>query len=213
MTLLNAMPRSRRKPKNTPGKLRMTEAEFVAWADEDVRAEWVDGDVIIMSPVSDEHASLVMWLLSVTAVCVEEHDLGIVRGSEFTARFAKLARRRVPDLMFIDKSRRDQLQPNHYDGAPDLIMEVVSPDSLSRDWREKYLEYEKAGVREYWIIDPLSRRAEAYALTGRKYRRIEEKSGVIRSTVIRGFWLKTAWLWPDKRPAVLKTLRELGVKC
>ena len=37
-------------------RLRMTEAEFVAWVDEDTRAEWVDGDVILMAPVSGEHS-------------------------------------------------------------------------------------------------------------------------------------------------------------
>lgn len=43
-------------------------------------------------------------------------------------------------------------------------MEIVSPDSVARDWREKYFEYQRAGVREYWVLDPLVPTIEAYTL-------------------------------------------------
>jgi Uma2 family endonuclease len=171
----------------------MTEAEFVAWVDEDTRAEWVDGEVVIMSPVSELHSRLATWLINMMSIFVEEEDLGRVYGTEFMVRFKKLRRRRMPDLLFVAKGRTDLIKPNHFEGPPDLIIEIVSSDSESRDWREKFQEYERAGVREYWIIDPASEHAEACALgRGRKYRRIPEEAGVIKSTVIRGFWLKTA---------------------
>src|SRR5437868_15499435 len=80
-----------------PGR-RMTEEEFVAWCDEDTKAEWVDGDVIVMAPVSDAHSNLNGWLLALIRLFVENHDLGEVRGSEFQARFGNLRRRRVPDV-------------------------------------------------------------------------------------------------------------------
>jgi Uma2 family endonuclease len=190
----------------------MSEAEFVAWVDEESRAEWVDGEVLLMAPVSGEHAKLAVWLLGVTTAFVEKHDLGEIFGTEFTARFSKLRRRRLPDVMFVSKSRRKLIKENHFEGAPDLIMEIVSPDSESRDWRDKFTEYEKVGVREYWIIDPSSRHAEGYALNRRKrYVRIDEEAGVINSVILRGFWLKTDWLWPSSRPSLLQTLQELGL--
>src|SRR5204863_8223416 len=97
---------------------------------------------------------------------------------EFTARFASRRRRRVPDLMFISNARLRLLKPTHIEGAPDLIMEIVSPDSESRDRREKYLDYQAAGVCVYWIIDPLSRTIEVYTLSrDKKYRRIVEVEG------------------------------------
>ena len=79
------------------------------------------------------------------------------------------------------------------------------------DWREKYLEYEAAGVREYWVADPLSRRFEGYALgADGRYTLIEEKDGMVYSTVLTGFFLKPAWLWQEPLPNPLDILRELG---
>jgi Uma2 family endonuclease len=64
-------------------------------------------------------------------------------------------------------------------------MEIVSLESLPRDWRDKYWEYETAGVQEYWVIDPLAPHAEAYALgEDKRYARIAEQDEAIHSTVV-----------------------------
>jgi Uma2 family endonuclease len=206
---------------NLPPPGKMTEEEFVAWCDEDTRAEWVDGEVIMMSPVNVDHGRLLKWLLGVLGGFVEEKDLGEVL-PDVQVRLATQRTRRVPDIWFISNARRDLLRRAHLEGPPDLIIEIVSPDSEARDWREKYLEYQAAGVREYWVIDPMSQHAEAYALSGggsaetpaaaaSGYRRIEEKDGAIESVVLPGFRLRTAWLWPETRPKVLAALREIGL--
>jgi Uma2 family endonuclease len=92
-------------------------------------------------------------------------------------------------------------------------MELVSPDSVSRDWREKYIEYEKAGVPEYWVIDRPAGRMETYALSrGGTYRRLEEQQGRLRSAVLRGFYLRPQWILADNRPRVGAVLREMGVR-
>jgi Uma2 family endonuclease len=95
-------------------------------------------------------------------------------------------------------------------------MEIVSPDSESRDRREKYLEYEASGVREYWIFDQDSRRMEAYALPTRgrgprKYRRLKETDGRIDSKVLRRFYLRSSWVFRSPLPRVTPILKELGV--
>jgi Uma2 family endonuclease len=199
---------------------RMTEEEFVAWCDEDTRAEWVDGEVIMMSPMNAPHSDTVNWLGSVLRVFVEEHDLGVIH-SEVQTRFARLRRRRAPDIWFVTKDRVGLIHRNHLEGPPDLAVEIVSPDSEARDWREKYIEYEAVGVREYWVIDPSSEHMEAYSLTAvesqpgepaaTRYRRLPEDDGVIASVVLPGFRLRVEWLWPQTRVKVLEALAQLGV--
>jgi Uma2 family endonuclease len=178
---------------------------------EDIRAEWVDGEVIVMSPKSVEHGDLFRFLIVVLNGFVELHDLGKVMGSELFVRFPKQRRRRLPDLLFVSAARQDLFRKAHFEGAPDMIMEIVSPESEARDWRIKYLEYEAAGVREYWVIDPMSEHVELYVLSDKqRYERIAESEGWLTSTAVPGFRLKTAWLWPDTRPKAIEALKELN---
>ncbi len=192
---------------------RMTENQFVRWAFEhdDIRAEWADGKVEILSPENVDHSALLVWLFAVLAPFVQERDLGSILGSNFFVRFARQKRRRLPDVLFVSKSRLSIVKNTVVDGPPDLIIEVVSPESQTRDRRKKYLEYERAGVREYWIIDPLSRTIELYAPDRMKFVAVEEAAGAFQSKVLPGFFLKTAWLWRRPLPKVMGTLRELGV--
>ena len=191
---------------------RMTEEEFVAWCDEDTKAEWVDGEVIMPSPANLQHVTLAGFLLIVVRLFATQRGLGRAYGPELQVRFSALRRRRVPDLLFVATERMNILKPTEVDGAPDLIVEIVSPDSPARDWREKYLEYETAGVREYWVVDPMSQRFEGYTLSAEsRYALIEEKAGVVHSAVLAGFFLKPAWLWQEPPPNPLEVLRELGV--
>jgi Uma2 family endonuclease len=196
-----------------PPRLHMTEEEFVKWYDEDVKAEWVDGEVIIMSPVSGAHDDTQWWIRNLLQFYVDRRDLGLVRGPEFMIRLAKQRRRRVPDIIFVSKQRLDSVKECHVEGPPDLSIEIVSPDSESRDWREKYLEYEAAGVREYWVIDPMSQHIEAYALgADQKYVQIEEKDDKITSVLLPGWYVRPNWLFGEKRADVMAALGELGIR-
>ncbi len=189
----------------------MTEAQFDEWCDEDLRAEWVDGEIIIMPPANFEHDDLSTWLTTLIRMFIEEHDLGIMCAN-VSVRFGALRRRRDPDLFFISKDRQNLMRPTHFDGAPDLAMEIVSPDSQSRDRREKFTEYQKAGVREYWIIDPLSKTVELYRLERKRFKPVEEVNGSLASTVLRKFRIKPEQLWRKPLPKVSTVLRQLASK-
>jgi len=128
-------------------------------------------------------------------------------------RLPRRKTRRTPDLFFVSRSRLQIIKYDYVDGPPNLIMEIVSSDSKSRDWREKYFDYEKSGVQEYWIIDPYAERVEAYYLRrDRKYHRITEVDGQVRSRVIRRFQFRPAWLWKSPLTKVATVLKELGIR-
>jgi len=186
----------------------LSEEEFVAWCDEDVKAEWVEGRVIMMSPANTAHVRLTSFLDRVMAAFVERRDLGEVFGPELATRLSPRIRR-VPDLMFVAKERLPNVGPTHLEGPPDLALEIVSPDSVDRDWRAKYADYQAAGVREYWVIDPAHQRVEAYRLVDGAYQSIAHDQGRVASSVLAGFYLREEWLWRAELPKVSEALQEI----
>jgi len=196
-----------------PG-LRMTEKQFHewCWSKEKVRAEWVNGEVILLSPINIPEYRLNFWLCQLVAAAAGPEG-GEVFGVEVQVRLPNIRQRRNPDVFFVSHSRRRIIDHNYIDGPPDLIMEIVSPDSESRDWRDKYIDYEKSGVREYWIIDPGTKHVEAYSLgRDKRYQRIRLQDGRIKSKVIRKLYIRPEWLWKSPLPKVATVLKELGVK-
>ena len=188
----------------------MTEAEFDAWPDQDVKAEWVNGEVTVYMPEATRHNAIVVWLLTLIQLFADRHLLGRVFVTNGVVRFP--ARRRAPDLCFVAREHMDIVKSTYIDGAPDMIVEIVSPDSVERDWRDKYQEYEANGVREYWVIDLGYSRLRAYqrGADGR-YAAIEETDGKIASAVLPGFWVRPSDLWQDPLPNSVTVLQELGV--
>lgn len=188
---------------------KMTYEEFLAWADEDTLAEWVGGDVVMTSPASFEHQQIVDLLVSTMRPFVETHQLGVVLSAPFQMKVGE--RGREPDLLFLRSEQRDRLKPTYLDGPADLVIEVVSPESVSRDRGDKFVEYEAAGVEEYWLVDPRRKVAEFYRLDeqGRYQIALSGETGEFHSTVVPGFWARIEWFW--RPPMVLDVLRELGL--
>jgi Uma2 family endonuclease len=203
--------------KSLPKGLRMSEEEFIAWYTFEGQAEWVDGEVVIMSPVSLAHEHIQWWVKNLLKFYCDDKRLGMVMGPQFVMRLKfsaqrKKVSRREPDILFVAEARKDLVKPNHLDGPPDLAVEIISPESQNRDRRQKYLEYESAGVAEYWIIDPLSETVDAFAREGESFVEIPERQEKITSRVVPGWYLRPAWLWQQPRLDVRVALAELGIK-
>ena len=130
------------------------------------RAELIDGQIYDMAPPSPMHQELVMELSATLrdyikknggsckvypapfAVFLNEDDLNYVE----------------PDISVIcDSSKVDN---RGYQGAPDFIIEIVSPSSQRMDYQTKLFKYRTAGVREYWIVNPLQRTVQVYSFEG-----------------------------------------------
>lgn len=192
-----------------PPKQRMSEEEFVAWAlRTHTNAEWIDGEVVYVSPQNREHGSLQLWLMRLLSEYAEANDLGTVC-FEMLLRLSGGRRLRVPDIFFVRKGRESIIGETMVCEPPDLAIEIVSADSAARDWREKYLEYEDFGIREYWVIDPHLESVAAYTLDGQaKYQVIAIAEGKLYSRELPGLWLNTQWLSPSHRPPVSEVLRQ-----
>ena len=190
----------------------MTEDEFVEWCDEDIRAEYVDGKVIIMTPESVRDERMRWSIGTIWGLFVEHHDLGEIFGPNLQIRLRPRLRR-IPDLLFISHERLHLLEEAHFEGAPDFAMEIVSPDSKERDEDDKFKEYEAYGIREYWIIAPLSKRIDVYHLSdqGKYEPLLPDASDIYHSAVIPGFFVNPQWIWRQPPPKKRDILRELGI--
>lgn len=195
--------------------LRMSEEEFADWTALGNVGEWVDGEVIRMSAESLLHVELNAWLSMLVRLFVDRRQLGgRVTGPGYTVRLPNQRVRRVPDLLYVSREHLGRVGATLLEGPPDLSIEIVSVESQSRDRREKYTEYEGAGVREYWIVDPLSKTVEAYAIDPEGHFQLiaGADDGRIASVVLPGFYLRPEWLWQEPLPDVIATLRELGIQ-
>jgi Uma2 family endonuclease len=183
--------------------------EFLDWCDEDTRAEWVNGKVVLLSPDSIPHDDLIDFLGSILRIYAEERRLGRVFTKMILMKMDAIPSGRMPDLFFVARRQERRLKHYYLDDAAALALEVVSPDSVERDEDEKFREYAKAGVREYWLINPMRRAAAFFELKSGRYKPLAIEDGVIRSRVVDGFFLRIDWIW--NTPPVLEALRELGV--
>lgn len=100
---------------------------------------------------------------------VKRNDLGRVYLSPIDVILPGLASPVQPDILFIAKERLPIITKQTIDGAPDLVIEVLSPATLIHDRRIKYKLYEEAGVKEYWIVDVDQSMIEVFALTNGIY--------------------------------------------
>lgn len=186
----------------------ITFEEFIQADWLDPHCEWVAGKVVRKSRVTDEHQNVAGFVQALLRCWVEHHGIGVVQFEPFQVRLGPDGPTRAPDVMFIATGHLDRLTPTYLDGPPDLIVEVISPGSRAVDRGEKFYEYERAGVPEYWLLDPERRVAEFYQL---------DEAGVYRTTPIgaddryhsrtlAGLWLQVGWLWD--RPTLLDVLRD-----
>ena len=163
--------------------------------------EWIDGEIIDMPGASFEHQSIDKFLLTIMNFYAETNDLGVVLSSPFAMKLEELRRGREPDILFVRKDRVNLFKKTYLDGAADLAVEIISPESIGRDRGEKFIEYEAAGIKEYWIIDPDRKMTEFYSLGENGfYNLMPTPDGTFYSEVLDGFFLKTEWLWQSPLP-------------
>jgi Uma2 family endonuclease len=91
------------------------------------------------------------------------------------------------------------------------VVEILSADSEARDRGEKFVEYEAAGIPEYWLIDPIRSDAFFYQLgaEGRYQHAPIDSDGFYRSVALAGFRLRVPWLWERLLPPVAELMPQL----
>ncbi|MFC1464697.1 MAG: Uma2 family endonuclease [Candidatus Brachytrichaceae bacterium NZ_4S206] len=189
---------------------RMSFDEFLAWNPEGGLTEWVNGEAVQYMPATSTHQRVIQFLVQLIGYFVQIHQLGKLFTGPYAMRLPG-GNAREPDVFFVSNARLTNAGEAFLDGPADLVIEVVSDDSVSRDRVEKFDEYEAAGIPEYWVIDPRPHRKRADFFvrnTEGRYQQAPAIDGVYRSATLPGFWLKADWLWEENpdAPAALAAI-------
>ncbi|MCB0107608.1 MAG: Uma2 family endonuclease [Caldilineaceae bacterium] len=189
-------------------RIPMTYAQFLTELNEDVHAEWVDGETILFMPPKPDHQRVVSFLLTVIRLFVEHFNLGEILTAPVEMKPTPDSNSREPDLLFVARDNLERFGDAKLEGPADLVVEIISPESENRDTVDKLREYEAEGIQEYWIIDSRAdkKRAIFYVLDNNGYyRRVHpDRKGIYTSTVLTGFWLNVEWLWANPQPSALE---------
>jgi Uma2 family endonuclease len=195
-------------------RLRMSYEEFLALPGDGQQMEWVDGEAIIFVPPNVRHQLLSGFLFFLLNGFAGLFNLGRVIAAPVEMRTRPNGPAREPDILFVGRDHLARLTEQRLIGPADLIIEIVSTETASRDRREKFQEYAAAGVPEYWWIDPRpgQHRFEPFTLNNSgNYEPIPaDTQGRFHSLVLAGFWLDPTWLWQDPLPEPLPLLLTIA---
>ncbi len=173
-------------------------ANFYNDITEQEKAEFINGEIIIHSPVKKFHNEISGNLYKILDTYVVEHDLGFVGIEKVLIQFTR--NDYEPDICYFNKEKAQKLKKDQsLFPVPDLIIEILSKGTEKRDRGIKFEDYEAHGVSEYWIIDPKKKTVEQYRNVKEKYELIlKSGSGEINSIVFNNFSLPIKAIFDNK---------------
>jgi Uma2 family endonuclease len=148
--------------------------------DNNHRVEYSDGFLEFLPIPTIFHQLMLQFVFKTLVAFVEAGDLGIVVVSGYKIRL-RARKYREPDIVFIKSAHRSGIKEQYCEKA-DLVIEVVSDKNRPHDIKTKRVEYAKAGISEYWIIDP--KRQEITVLVLKSRRREYTEFGVFRKGTV-----------------------------
>ena len=169
MTIIDQIVQSPRMPQYVRELVGILEAEraarekFREWLPDDKKAEFINGSVIVHSPVRLEHDGASTNLAMLLKTYVTRHKLGYVGHEKLLVALTR--NDYEPDVCYWAQDKAAGFQDGQMEfPAPDLVIEVLSPSTANNDRTVKFEDYAAHGVDEYWIVDPQQKTIEQYLL-------------------------------------------------
>jgi Uma2 family endonuclease len=181
--------------------------QFYADIDDDVKAEFINGEIVIHSPVKKEHTDAVGFLYQLLSPFTRLAQLGYVGYEKVMTALTR--NDYEPDIVFFDAAKAANFEKGHWKyPPPDLVVEVLSDSTEHRDRGIKFQDYAAHGVQEYWIIDPAEESVEQYFLADGAYKlHLKSNQGPIESRAVRGFKIDIRAIFDEA--ANMEALRQI----
>jgi Uma2 family endonuclease len=176
----------------------VTADELDQFPDDGKRREIIGGELYVSPAPQISHQDIIKWLLVYLLEVIEIRGHGKVIQGPVDVRFSDhdLVQ---PDIVGIRADRLESCRGNTVYGAPDIVVEVLSPSNESYDRVEKKRLYEANGVPEYWIVDGRTLNMTLLRLIGDSYAEIEPEDGVLRSVAISEIFVDPAVIFARLR--------------
>jgi Uma2 family endonuclease len=146
-----------------PIDTRLTYEDYCLLPNDGKRYEIIDGELFVTPSPLQRHQLVLANLLYYLTDFVKKHELGQVYPTPFDVVFSQYDVVE-PDILYVSKARASVVTEKNVQGAPDLVVEVLSESTAKIDRTTKLKLYARYGVSEYWVIDPLAISAEIYRL-------------------------------------------------
>jgi len=174
-----------------------------------LRYEWVNEELIKLSPIMPKHDDLTDYLRDLIKTYFAFNPIGFTRGGGIVLILKTVSSRRIPDLQVILKDN-PHYTPNGMNGPADIVIEVVSQESTARDYNDKFVEYLLGGVREYWILDYLIQETRFFRLNDDHRYELQplDQNGNYRTPLLPKFVLHIPTSWSDDFPPDMLTIME-----
>lgn len=171
--------------------------DYLHLPDDGRRYEIIEGVLYMANAPNYDHQFTVGKVFYRLQQATEEKGLGVVLTAPFEVHLAESTRPVQPDVLFIKQDRLPAPGTQIYEGAPDLIVEVISPSSIRLDRTVKFDAYERYGVMEYWLVDPKARLIEVYTWARGEYALFGQYTGddIVMSKLLDGLQIKASLLF------------------
>jgi Uma2 family endonuclease len=160
----------------TPPGVKLTYDDFVLFPDDGLRHELIDGEHYVTPSPNTKHQRISINLTVLIGGWLERNPIGQLFHAPFDVVFSNFDVVE-PDLLYMSNARAAEvLTAKHVRGVPELVVEIGSPGTRKRDETVKRRLYERAGVSEYWVVDPEIDRIRVYRRQAEGFGRVEELS-------------------------------------
>jgi Uma2 family endonuclease len=164
----------------------LTYDDLAAMPDDGKRYELINGELYELTGPNTKHQRAILRLSWSLGHFVNERKLGEVFVAPFDVYFTP-HNTVQPDIIFVSRERRRIIRADKIEGAPDLLMEILSPSNRIHDVVTKAALYATFGVPEYWLVDPERDTIAVQTLRDGIYVPVESTDGIARSLALPGF--------------------------
>ncbi len=164
-----------------------TPEQYFQLKDDGFRYELINGRLVMVPAPTLKHQDISLEMAMNIRAFLRTNPIGVVLAAPCDVRLGDEVYQ--PDIIFVRNDNFDIITEKRIIGAPDLLVEILSPGTMGNDFGIKFYHYEMCGVKEYWIIHPNTGECHFFILTGERFEEIVPTGNHYQSRVLSGYVL------------------------